>query len=170
MGNKAETETEGQHTMAWHMCAALLSFAIPFIIWRRHREVCNMQNATCPSQGTSLYPLLPFPLPLPHCRHCCSLCCAVHLLQTLILFMLQCSEVNNFIYPLPEARTMRASLQLHSLVAGCLPLKLQLRMTHDTCLGCEKLFHLLPCQDLLKAMASSADWIVPQRRRRKRDK
>lgn len=53
---------------------------------------------------------------------------------------------------------MRASLQLHSaLAAGCLPLKLQLRMTHDTCLGCEKLFHLLPCQDLLKAMASSAD-------------
>lgn len=124
--------------------------------------MCNMQNATCPSQST---PSLPHPPPLLPC-HCCGLCCAVHLLQTLILFMLQCSEVNNFIYPLPEARTMRGSLQLHSaLAAGCLPLKLQLRMTHDTCLGCEKLFHLLPCQDLLKAMASSADWIVRQRER-----
>lgn len=116
---------------------------------------CRMQHA--PARAPLSTPYYPFPSPSLHCRHCCSLCCAVHLLQTLILFMLQCSEVNNFIYPLPEARTMRASLQLHSLVAGCLPLKLQLRMTHDTCLGCEKLFHLLPCQDLLKAMASSAD-------------
>jgi len=77
----------------------------------------------------------------------------LHLLQTLILFMLHCSEVNNFIYQLPVARSIPIP---HSQLELQLPLqsllKLLLLMTHDTCFNF--FVFSVALHDLLKPMAS----------------
>jgi len=113
------------------LCGCGIVVAV-YHMWALRREVCNMQMQMLlagwlpllwPFYGASFVNQVQVVFVL-----------LVHLLQTLILFMLHCSGVNNFI---SNCRTAVSVAVFHSRCRFQKPLALL--MTHDTCPGLEKL-------------------------------